>query len=502
MSGFKTALVWALSVIFMSSFAYAGVPDNLAASDHTHTKAHKLELKPIPSQESYQLAKSTFLPDTSDDLGFSGRESINNHNQGDECSAYNLTSCPYKGNCKKCPFNNKKLKLTSCASGWYVNNNSCSPSSCGVIDPSYKEFNKSNIPNNYICSPIYMYGRSCYSNCRPVNCGSYPANSSYLTRYPDIKTCSVCPDCQSTHARCTPYNYCKVTACNNNKKPNTTGTGCIAKDDNCPSGTAKNCPYGISSNAGTTEAGSPCYTCKACSLRPCFTAFVPQNATGIQSSCTDCSGTRTVTQSWICNSGYIKSGIGCICAKTCTDTVSSKPENSYFTSDFCSACGSSYTIKSGWACNSGYTKSGNSCVCSTTCTDKLIFLPAHSHYTYQNCSACGVNKTIKSGWECDSGYSKGNGIKLECVPNCTPLSDETNCRYGTHSCSNGCGGERTCCNSKEDYDYCVTNDCDLETNCYSQGLSNSYCQEKYPECERCCRGEIEPEGGGHCYYIF
>ena len=66
-------------------------------------------------------------------------------------------------------------------------------------------------------------------------------------------------------------------------------------------------------------------------------------------------------------------------------------------------------------------------------------------------SSCPNNATCSSfsdcsskiqSWSCKSGYKQEGS---SCIPACVPEKNETGCRYGTYSCSNGCGGNRTCC---------------------------------------------------------
>ena len=73
---------------FNCAFASEAPSNNIAFYTHT------IGLEPIPN--SYQTAKSTFLPDRFDDLGMSGFNSIGNTNvyTPDTCLDYTLSSCP------------------------------------------------------------------------------------------------------------------------------------------------------------------------------------------------------------------------------------------------------------------------------------------------------------------------------------------------------------------------------------------------------------------------
>ena len=82
------------------------------SSNHITLYTHALELKPIPS--SYQLAKSTFLPDRFDDLGLSNYNTLDNNYNSVNCDTYPLSSCPDGSRCEPCPFNVKKFRVLSC----------------------------------------------------------------------------------------------------------------------------------------------------------------------------------------------------------------------------------------------------------------------------------------------------------------------------------------------------------------------------------------------------
>ena len=107
---------------------------------------------------------------------------------------------------------------------------------------------------------------------------------------------------------------------------------------------------------------------------------------------------------------------------------------------------------------------------------------ACSGYTLSSCPANGkcstcdvVNSDCSSGGKkykldsCASGYEiSGNECKKICIPD----EDETGCRYGTYSCSDGCGGTRICCDIPD----CPTGtrwntkqQCCIRTTCYPSG---------------------------------
>ena len=227
---------------------------------------------------------------------------------------------------------------------------------------------------------------------------------------------------------------CTGSASSANPYPTSTGasmTSCV----DCPGNTHYNWTCSSSACSAYTLSSCPAngYCSRCCSgkykLDYCSSAYVvsgnfcvcattcsdavtskPDNSSYTTTSCTACGITTTIKSGWSCNSGYVKSGSSCICAKTCTDAVTSKPANSSYTTTSCTACGITTTIKSGWSCNSGYVKSGSSCICAKTCTDAVTSKPANSSYTTSSCTACGITTTIKSGWSCNSGYTKSGSF--------------------------------------------------------------------------------------------
>ena len=207
------------------------------------------------TKAEYQLAKSTFLPDSFDDLGLSGHENTKyDHNQGDNCTGYELTTCPAHGNCLSCSFNRKLKRLVSCASGYTKSGNSCSASSCSAI--GYE----SSIPANKICTKFTEGSLTCYKDCRTVSCSAYTLNcDTFNVANSSGKT--MCPDCESANASCSPK-LCKVSGCQDGFKIAGNGTTCVALDDTCPDGYFKSCDTGTTGTPEYTEKGTACYQCK------------------------------------------------------------------------------------------------------------------------------------------------------------------------------------------------------------------------------------------------
>ncbi len=201
-------------------------------------------------------AKSTFLPDLTDsEVGFSSSKTDNNYNRGDNCSGYELTSCPANGNCSSCPFNQKHKKLVSCNHGYTQSGNSCSASSCSAI--GYE----TDIPTNQICTKVTESGLICYKDCRTVSCSGYTLNCDNFN-VANSAGKATCPDCESASANCS-LKLCKVSSCLDGFKIADNGTECVALDDTCENGYYKSCDTGTTGEPKYTEAGTACWQCKA-----------------------------------------------------------------------------------------------------------------------------------------------------------------------------------------------------------------------------------------------
>ena len=240
-----------IGALFAACFCL-GNYDNALASHNFSAP----ELKPVSG--SYKIAKSTFLPDADGDLGLSGHSiSKYDHNYGDNCAGYNLEACPDGGICSSCPFNLTKKKLVSCKSGFEKSGSSCKASSCGAINSSYKD----SIPTNQICTKFTEDGKTCYKDCKDVDCSGYPLTNC-TTTVANSTGLTICPDCESANANCSPKK-CKITACNTGYKLNADETACVEKDDTCPTGYYKTCETGTIGDPVQTEKGTNCYQCKA-----------------------------------------------------------------------------------------------------------------------------------------------------------------------------------------------------------------------------------------------
>ena len=144
----------------------------------------------------------------------------------------------------------------------------------------------------------------------------------------------------------------------------------------------------------------------------------------------------------------------CYCAGSPTCSGSSSSSNPYSSSTgalrtSCTNCAGDTLYA--WTCSG----------CSAYGLDAC---PSHG-----SCSQC-CNGKYKLDF-CSSGYSVSEN---SCEEDCTPLSSETECEYGTESCSDGCGGTRTCCTG------CTLTDCaDTVT---SKPANSSYTTSSCTDC--------------------
>ena len=265
MSYFRKMLYLSASVFILTQASETLANPDMESLYPTLT-SHSLGLKP---HNSFQLAKATFLPDTKDDLGFSGRDAASSgYGQGDVCKDYPLSQCPANGTCSSCVTNFNRKKLTGCKSGYKISGNACVPSTCATLNSGYA----ASMPSNSVCIKVSQYGLTCYSNCRNISCGSYPVNcpaemtgESYTANGITYQSCPDCPASTSpsstTVYSCT-TRKCKITSCPSTQKLNSAGTACIDKDDTCPTNYYKSCETGTQGDPKYTELGTACYQCK------------------------------------------------------------------------------------------------------------------------------------------------------------------------------------------------------------------------------------------------
>ena len=258
--------------LFLMLFATCFYGSNALAADFDAPLAsHNFftpELKPSP--DAFKVAKSTWLPDSFDDLGLSGRHNTKYDFNKNDCSSYPLKTCPSNGKCTKCPVG-AGYKLDSCNTGYTKTGDTCRKKVEFCVENATTF--KNNIPTDYVCSKITTNSLcnsstqancdKCYSSCYKINCSGYPLDCQTISKTAlHIATTEICPNCKnSTTSKCAKA-YCKITECENGYKVNAAGTACIEKDDTCPNGYYKSCETGTQGTPQYTEKGTACYQCK------------------------------------------------------------------------------------------------------------------------------------------------------------------------------------------------------------------------------------------------
>lgn len=83
----------------------------------------------------------------------------------------------------------------------------------------------------------------------------------------------------------------------------------------------------------------------------------------------------------------------------------------------CDYCAIAYKIV---GCDSGYTLQNNSCVCATSCTNTISLsdVPTNATPIYKKCIACDVNTLILTGWKCKTGYVQVGSTCQEAYADC------------------------------------------------------------------------------------
>ena len=303
---------------------WAANAPNIHSSHQSISKA----IKPEPS--SFQIARAVFLPDTKDDLGYSGRYIDNEYFKETFCDDYPLFSCPAHGQCSECRININKKKLDSCFSPYIKSENHC------ICPPS--------VSLNYANEKCLRY---CDGDCIEKSCTKTP-NQTGCTNGTQAcndgcggntrQCCIACTDIITTKPSNSYYIY---SSCNDGSQTRQIKTGwacdqgysqsgnsceknCVPKDCSSyplysppSSGLYETCTVGCGS--GIVRYKSTC-TPKDCSAYPLYTA--PSNAS-YETCSVGCNSGITKYRLTTCNAGYYLEGEGCIkCTKTytrCTD---------------------------------------------------------------------------------------------------------------------------------------------------------------------------------------
>ena len=267
--------------------------ETLLLDTDSHTYTHIAELKPIPN--SYQLAKATFLPEATDDFGFSGSSLENGHNQGDNCNGYPLSACPTGASCIKCPFNYKKFRVTGCKSPYLQNGNTCS---C----PAAKPLTCTNDKCTQYCGSTCI-AKSCSPTADQSNCTNGTQACDDGCCGTNRKCCIPCTDKITDKPANSSYTYSSCTD----------GSG------------SHSIQTGWKCDSGYHQSGDSCI--KNCTLPACSgISSKPGNSSYTTASCTDCSGTKTINTGWTCNSGYVAMNSSCV---PCTSSLTFRTSSGY-----------------------------------------------------------------------------------------------------------------------------------------------------------------------------
>ena len=300
---------------------WAANAPNIHSSHQSISKA----IKPEPS--SFQIARAVFLPDTKDDLGYSGRYIDNEYFKETFCDDYPLFSCPAHGQCSECRININKKKLDSCFSPYIKSENHC------ICPPS--------VSLNYANEKCLRY---CDGDCIEKSCTKTP-NQTGCTNGTQAcndgcggntrQCCIACTDIITTKPSNSYYIY---SSCNDGSQTRQIKTGwacdqgysqsgnsceknCVPKDCSSyplysppSSGLYETCTVGCGS--GIVRYKSTC-TPKDCSAYPLYTA--PSNAS-YETCSVGCNSGITKYRLTTCNAGYYLDGESCI---KCTKSYSS-----------------------------------------------------------------------------------------------------------------------------------------------------------------------------------
>ena len=266
--------------IFMVGNAYSGNIGDVSALSIT------FEQNPA---DQYQLAKSTFLPETYDDLGLSGRHNTKYDFNKNDCSAYPLKSCPSGSKCDKCPVG-AGYRLNSCTSPYILSGGTCAcPATVTLTfanDKCIKYCDKKCIEKVCAAKTDSAFCTNGTQSC-DNGCGG------------TFKCCIACTDTVTTKPANSSYTY----------------SSC--KDDD---GT-KNIQTGWTCNAGYHKYGDNLCD-KDCNVTNCagFT-LTSCPANGTCSTCTktaaNCSTDGKMYKLDSCATGYSKSGDACVKAPSC-----------------------------------------------------------------------------------------------------------------------------------------------------------------------------------------
>lgn len=289
MSRFNRMLCLSASFIVLNAASDVLAYPDIESLNPTLT-SHSTELKPA---HSFLLARAVFLPETKDDLGFSGRDTGGtDFNKGDPCKDFNIYTCPANGKCTPCLTNPNKKRLDSCSSPYVISGQAC------VCPPT--------VALNYPNDKCNLY---CGNNCIKKTCEK-SADQTGCTN-----STQACDDgCGGTTRKCCVPCTDKITTKPENS--NYTYTTCADGDGSHQIQDNWSCISGYHTKDNGCEKDCNATSCSGYTLDSC-----PEH--GVCDKCTktalDCSTDGTKYKLSSCENGYKISGSICIESKNTVD---------------------------------------------------------------------------------------------------------------------------------------------------------------------------------------
>lgn len=275
----KSALGLIGAICFL--FSHSVWASDTASADLT-LYTHTAELKPILS--SFQLAKSTFLPDRFEDLGLSNYKTFNANYNAANCDAYPLSSCPAGTNCQTCPFNAKRFKALSCTAPYILSGGNC-------VCPAQVSLSNTNDRCTKYCGSTCI-AKSCTPTANQTGCTNGTTNCANGCGANTRKCCVACTNKITSKPANSSYTY-----------------------SSCYDGSSKQIQTGWKCNSGYHQSGTSCIkdcianTCSGYTLASC-----PANAncSPCTITATSCATSGTKYKISSCQNGYTISGNTCI----------------------------------------------------------------------------------------------------------------------------------------------------------------------------------------------
>ena len=270
-----------------------------------------------------------------------------------------------------------------------------------------------------------------------------------------------------------PANYQYTSSnCSGNREPS--GGSCDGKYNACSC--KKEFKYNSSNCNGENELGGT--SCdgnyNSCTVRPECTVSSKSCTYGCKTynSCDRCTECKTNPD---CDVSSKSCTYGCASYNSCSKCTSCKenpdcsvtPVSCTYGCASTNSCGICISCAGNPDCNVSSKSCDYGCSSYNSC-DKCISCKSCTPYSDETGCSYG-------SYSCSDGCG-GTRTCCSSKPACTPYSDETGCSYGTYSCSDGCGGTRTCCSSNP----CAGTTCPSGVTCGSEGCAT------YSSATSCC----------------